>query len=328
MEKWTDRYASEVPFGGEVGLVEFRSFEDSLHPCSNAILTANLYIRKMKGGSQSILVLANDGRHYVVKMTDNPIGPNVLANEHLGSHVAKAVGVPVAEAKGICLSDSFIDSHPDMWFELPSGVRRPTKGMHFGSLFVGKTSGPDRPTEYISPSRVSMITNREAFLGMYLLDVWANHQDNRQAIFRRSSTNAQEVCFIDHGHMFGGPEWNFKENSASALHLERAVYSDLWRDEQVVSWISRIQTLIPDVLASIVPPMPSEWYSGDLGELLIRLEDRLLRLPELVQADAEKTWHPSQQKNINETLRLSDVGIHDLRTPETRSAFHRRRGTA
>jgi hypothetical protein len=321
-------YASEVPSGGKVGLVEFRSFEDSLHPCSNAILSANQYIRKMKGGSQSILARANDGRHYVVKLTDNPIGPNLLANEYMGSLVAKAVGLPVAEARGICLSDSFIDSHPDLWFELPSGVRRPRKGMHFGSLFVGQTSGPDRPTEYISPSRVSMITNREVFLGMYLLDVWANHQDNRQAIFRRSSTNTLEACFIDHGHMFGGPEWNFECNLGSALHLEMAVYTDLWQDEQVASWISRFQTIIPEVLTSIVPLMASEWYSGDLNELLSSLTDRLLRLPEFVQADAEKTCHPSQQKNIDESLRLSDFGIHDLRTPDTRSAFHRSRATA
>jgi hypothetical protein len=282
----------------------------------------------MKGGSQSILVRANDGRHYVVKMSDNPIGPNLLANEHMGSLVAKAVGLPVAEAKGIFISDSFIDSNRDLWFELPSGVRPPHKGMHFGSLLVGQTSGADRPTEYISPSRVSTITNREAFLGMYLLDVWANHQDNRQAIFRRSSTNELEVCFIDHGHMFGGPHWNFQGNPGSALHLEMAVYTDLWHDEQVDSWISRFQTIIPDVLPSIVAPMASEWYSGDLNELLSKLTDRLLRLPELVQADAEKTWHPSQQKSTDESLRLSDFGIHDLRTPDTRSAFRRSRATA
>jgi hypothetical protein len=314
-----------------LGLVEFCSFEDSLHPCSNAILSANKYIRKMKGGSQSILVRANDGRHYVVKLTDNPAGPNILANEYMGSLLAKALGLPVAEGKGICLSDSFIDSHPELWFELPSGVRRPNQGMHFGSLFVGQTSGADRPTEYISPSRVNMIANREAFLGMYLLDVWANHQDNRQAIFRRSSTNELEVCFIDHGHMFGGPEWNFQGNQGklgSALHLEMTVYTDLWQDEQVAFWISRFQTIIPEVLPSIAVPIASEWYSGNLSELLSSLTDRLFRLPELVQADAETTWHPSQQKSIDESLRLSYFGIHDLRTPDTRSAFHRGRATA
>jgi hypothetical protein len=311
-----------------VGFVAFRSIEDELHPCSNAILSANKYIRKMKGGSQSSLVRANDGRHYIVKMTDNPMGTNVLANEYMGSLIAKAVGLPVAEFRGIFLSDSFIDSHPDLWFELPSGVRRPNKGMHFGSLLVGQPSGADRPIEYISPSRVNMIPNREAFLGMYLLDVWANHQDNRQAIFRRNSTNALEVCFIDHGHMFGGPEWNLKDNSARALHLEMAVYSDLWQDEQIASWISRFQAIIPEVFTSIAAPMASEWYSGDLTELLSNLEDRLLRLPELVQADVDKTWHPSQHKCINGTLRLSDFGIHALRTPDSRSAFYRSRATA
>jgi hypothetical protein len=304
-------YDLKVASGGKVGLVEFRSFEDSLHPCSDAILSANKYIRKMRGGSQSILVRANDGRHYVVKMMDNPIGPNLLANEHMGSLLANAVGLPVAQAKGIILSDSFIDSHPDLWFELTSGVRRPNKGMHLGSLFVGQTSGVGRPLEYISPSRVSAITNREAFLGMYLLDVWANHQDNRQAIFRRSSTNELEVCFIDHGHMFGGPEWSFHGNLGSARHLETAVYTDLWQDEQVAFWISRFQTVIPEMLMSIVPAMTSDWYSGDSSELFSKLMDRLLRLPELIQA-----------------LRLPDFGIHDLRTPDTRSTFHRCRATA
>jgi hypothetical protein len=321
-----------IPFkgspGGKVGLVEFRSFEDELHPCSNVILSANKYIRKMKGGSQSNLVRANDGKHYVVKMADNPDGPNVLANEHMGSLIARAVGLPVAEAKGILLSDSFIDNHPDLWFELQSGKRRPEKGLHFGSLLVGQTSGAERPTEYISPSRVNLITNREAFLGMYLLDVWANHQDNRQAILRSRSNNGQEVVFIDHGHMFGGPDWDFKEDHGSALHCETAVYANLWQDEQIAFWISRFQAIVPEVLTSVAHSMPSQWYKGDLAKLIGRLAERLANLPELIQEDAAKTWHPLQQKRIDESLRLSDSGIHRLETTDKVRAFHRSYATA
>jgi hypothetical protein len=71
---------------------------------------------------------------------------------------------------------SFIDSNPDLWFDLQSSeIRRPRKGVHFASLLVGQPSGQSRPTQYISPSGINMITNRDAFLGMYLLDVWANH---------------------------------------------------------------------------------------------------------------------------------------------------------
>lgn len=74
-------------------------------------------------------------------------------------------------------------------FELPSGTRRPDAGLHFGSLLVGQPSSPARPSEYISRSRVETITNRLALLGMYILDVWANHQDN----LRRSSSRHQMI---------------------------------------------------------------------------------------------------------------------------------------
>jgi hypothetical protein len=320
-------YPSEVP-GGKVSLVEFRSLEDKLHPCSNAILSANKYIRKMKGGSQSILVRANDGKHYVVKMTDNPIGSNVLANESMGSSIAKAVGLPVAEAKGIVISDSFIDSHPDLWFKLPSGTRRPKKGVHFGSQLVGQTSGAERPTEYVSPSRVHLITNREAFLGMYILDIWANHQDNRQAVFRRRPDNTQEAFFIDHGHMFGGPEWNFKETSLSALHLELAIYTDLWQEEKIAAWVSHLQTAVPEVLTRLADPMDSKWYKGDLAALIDTLIKRLAELPELVRTDLVRISRQFPRTRIDETLRQSDCEIHNLGAPDRWGSFGRSRATA
>jgi hypothetical protein len=312
-----------------LGLVEFRSFQNESQHCSNAILSANKYIRKMKGGSQSIFVQANDGKYYVVKMKDNPQGVNTLANELLGSLIAKSVGLPVAEGKGMYLSDSFIDSYPDLWFDLPSGRRRPDKGMHFGSLFVGQPSGESRPTEYISPSRVNLITNRDAFLGMYILDVWANHQDNRQAILRRASDElTQEAFFIDHGHMFGGPEWDFKECPGVAFHLEMAVYSDLWQDEQIASWISHFQTVVPEVLSWFPCIALPRWYDGDLDSLMARLTARLASLTELVQADRAKSWQLAPQKSKDDTLRLSDSGIHNVGTPDTRSSIHRGVATA
>jgi hypothetical protein len=320
-------YPSEGP-GGKVSLVEFRSLEDKLHPCSNAILSANKYIRKMKGGSQSILVRANDGKHYVVKMADNPIGPNVLANEFMGSSIAKAAGLPVAEAKGIVISDSFIESHPDLWFELQSGKRRPNKGVHFASLLVGQTSGTERPFEYVSPSRVHLVTNREAFLGMYILDIWANHQDNRQAVFRRRPDNTLEAFFIDHGHMFGGPEWNFNATSLSALHLELEIYRDLWQEDKITSWVSRFQTVVPGVLRRIADPMDSKWYSGDLAALIDRLTKRLAELPELVQTDLARISRQFPRNRIEETLRQSKSGLHNIGAPDTRSSLSRSRATA
>jgi hypothetical protein len=307
-----------------LGVLKFNSFKNESIYCSNAILSANKFIRKMKGGSQSILVQANDSRYYVVKLADNPQGANILANEALGSVIVQTAGLPVAEGKGICLTDRFIDDHLDLWFEHPEGNRRPNKGMHFASLFVGQPSGQERPTEYISPSRINMITNREAFLGMYILDVWANHKDNRQAILRKSTKDcSQEVFFIDHGHMFGGPEWDLQSNPGASFHLEKAVYADLWQDEDVASWISHFQTVIPPVLSCVIGCIAPQWYKGNIDALLGCLADRLGKLSELVDADATKNWQVIQQKIKNEPMRLSDSGIHDLRTSDARSALPR-----
>ncbi|WP_353072156.1 HipA family kinase [Tunturiibacter gelidoferens] len=121
-----------------MSFIEFYSLYKEEHPCSTVFLSANKYIRKMKGGSQSILVQCDDNRFYVVKMAGNPQGPNVVANEFLGSVIAGAVGLPVAESMLIHLSDHFIDSDPDIWFELPSERKRPDAGLHFGSLPVGQ----------------------------------------------------------------------------------------------------------------------------------------------------------------------------------------------
>jgi hypothetical protein len=298
--------------------IEFFPSKNLVH-CSSAILSANKFIRKLNGGSQSNLVQANDSKYYVVKMMENPQGSNILANESLGTAVARAVGLPVADSKGIYLSDTFIDSFPALWFESPAGRRRPNKGVHFGSLFIGQPSGPQRPNEYISPSRVDNIANRQDFLGMYILDVWANHQDTRQAVFCRSSDGTQKAFFIDHGHMFGGPEWTFQDRPGIAFHLEKNIYADLWNEDQVASWISNFQVVIPSALSYANVAMQSQWYKGKLDELFGRLTERLCRLPELVRADVDDCWHLIKTRTINERLRLSDSGILDLRTSDGRS---------
>jgi hypothetical protein len=306
-------------------LVELDSFDGGSHCCPNLVVSANKYLRKMRGSSQAIFVLADDDKHYVVKMFANPIGRNLLANEYIGNLIARSVGLPVARSRRILLTDDFIDRNPDSWFELPSGALRPHQGMHFGSLFVGQTSGAERPTEYISPSKINTITTREAFLGMYILDVWANHQDNRQAIFQRGSDNSRAVFFIDHGHMFGGPDWNFRNKPGSPLHLEMAVYTNLWQDEKVALWISLFQSVLPDVLKSIPHSMQPEWYKGDLVELIDWLSMRLARLPDLVREDVVRNWDLFQPTISDETLRLSDSRIYEIGAPATWSAIHRDR---
>jgi hypothetical protein len=252
--------------------------------CSSA-LTANRFIRKMRGGSQSLLMQCTDGQYVIVKMFGNPQGPNVLANEFIGTAVSSAAGLPVTQGRPVYLSNEFIDQNPALWFETENGPRRPEAGLHFGSSFIGESNGIYRPTDYISRSRVSSIQNRAAFLGMYIMDVWANHQDSRQAILLANPEREFEVCFIDHGHMFAGPHWEFSHRPGLAYHLERSIYSNLWHPDQVAEWISHFDTVLPDALSHAISLLPAEWYKGEINRLCEVLMDRLANLEKLIEAD-------------------------------------------
>jgi hypothetical protein len=196
------------------------------------------------------------------------------------------VGLPVATGYLINISQRFIDKEGGLWFQVSAGALPPSPGLQFGSLLLGDPSGPNRPNEYISPSRVGSIRNRDMFLGMYILDVWANHQDNRQGILlRRADGFGQDISFIDHGHMFGGPSWLFRERPGIACHLERSVYEGLWNQKSKSYWVSRFETTIPDAIIWAARNVPIEWYKGDVEQLLTTLLCRLARLAELLESD-------------------------------------------
>jgi hypothetical protein len=265
----------------------FLDFEDI-----SCRLSAVRFIREMRGGTQPVLLQCDDDHYYVVKMNANPQGPNTLANEFLGSAVAGAAGLPVPKSSLIYLSDAFIDDNQELWFQTNSGTRRPNAGIHYGSRFVGELSGSNRPTDYISRSRVDEITNRTSFLGMYIMDIWANHQDSRQAVLLGNANNrTKKAFFIDHGHMFGGPFGSFNERPGIACHLEISVYSRLWVPEVVAAWIARFKKTIPSALAAAIPVLPPQWYNGNLGALEDLLMRRLQNLSHLVELDAKEPQH-------------------------------------
>jgi hypothetical protein len=145
------------------------------------------------------------------------------------------------------------------------------------------------------------ITNRPSFLGMYIMDVWANHQDSRQAILLGNADDrTKEAYFIDHGHMFGGPSGIFNERAGAACHLEISIYSRLWRPEVVGAWIAHFQETIPIALASAISVVPPHWYNGNLGVLEDLLMRRLQNLSNLVELDAKKPQHFIHRNSCND----------------------------
>jgi hypothetical protein len=227
---------------------------------------------KQKGGSQSRLVLCDDGKQYVLKMHPNPQGPNVLANEALGSMLLSGLGFPVPRWCPISINLKMVPSFPELTMETPDGFRLPACGVHFGSEYLG---GPQYDLFDLIP-KTYRIRNGEQVAAVHLFDLWANHHDHRQCVYRRpKQTGDYEAVFIDNGHLFGGPDWS--SDTALSLKLwSRYIQKPLMSECLVVErWLTVFEDRIPGLLHEAKAMIPSAWYSGDIDSLCARLLQRL-----------------------------------------------------
>jgi hypothetical protein len=223
-----------------------------------AFLTA--YIRKLRGGSQPILAQASDGFLYVVKFANNLQGPNLLFNESAGSELYRSCGLPVPEWTPLRASDSFLDKNPDCWMETPEGRLRPASGLCFGSRFLGGNG--KRLFEILSGSMYKRVRNQASFWLAWLVDVCAEHVDNRQAIFVENAERSLDAYFVDHGHLFGGPYADLKRRFGASRYLDHRVYGQI-PAETLLDFQGVLHALDADRLRRRIEAIPSEW--GDMS---------------------------------------------------------------
>jgi len=60
-------------------------------------IKAITHIRRLRGGSQAQLMVADDGHEYVIKFQGNPQTTRVLANEYLAARLARMIKLNVPE---------------------------------------------------------------------------------------------------------------------------------------------------------------------------------------------------------------------------------------
>jgi hypothetical protein len=247
-------------------------------------------IRNMWGGSQSSLVSCNDGKLYILKMVRNPQGENVLANELLGAHMLRGFGIASPNVNLITITAEQCYSFP---FELQSEKRRPLAGVHFGSEFLADSE--HRIFESLPETSERMVVNQFDYWGIYIFDIWANHRDQRQCIYRQNRRDGRsEVVFVDNGHLFGGPEWAGFSDKCHSLFLPRF---PLAIDEENAAelWISHMRIEGPRLLHEGIGFVPTEWYKGDISELERVLLARLTNLSSLVENELRNAKEAGQR---------------------------------
>jgi hypothetical protein len=176
----------------------------------------------LRGGSQPILVEADDGNRYVLKIFNNPQGPNVLFNEAMGTELYRAAGLPVPIWKPLNITKEFLDQNPQCWLETVDGSLKPQPGICFGTRYLEREGV--RLWEILPGSSFARVVNKGDFCLAWLLDICARHTDNRQALFEDRIHGIRAV-FVDHGHMFSGPKGEFcRPHYCASAYLDSRIY--------------------------------------------------------------------------------------------------------
>lgn len=238
---------------------------------------AALFICKLRGGSQPILVEGTNGLLYVLKFSDNLQGPQVLFNEVAGAELFRAFRLPVAQWEPLLITGSFLDANPECWPLIGPEPCRPQPGLCFASRFLGT---PGRPLLEVLPgSSLSRIRNRTSFWLAWLLDVCCDHTDNRQAIFSQDSEGWLHASFIDSGHLLRGAHGDRKPNIWSSRYLDPRVYENISATDAPLDR-HIIASFDADQARARILAMPQDWMSPPavrvLTHSLNRLGDRLL----------------------------------------------------
>lgn len=265
-------------------------------------------LRRMRGGAQAFLMEAADGHHYVVKFTDNPQHRRVLINEWVASVLLAHLEIPRPETRIIEVTEDFLREFPEVSIHLGSSSRPVTPGWHFGSRFPGNPM-TQAVYDILPDALMAKVANPEDFLGVLAFDKWTGNSDSRQAIFFRarlsdwrshSGANPLAVGFvaqmIDHGYLFDGPNWEFRDSPLFGLFFRPIVYKPVKGLADFAPWTERILHFPEEVLDRALREIPPAWLPGDdrthLTQLLETLLKRRKRVTELIENCREGRINP------------------------------------
>lgn len=264
---------------------------------------ARQHFKRMRGGANAQLMLADDDRCYVVKFRDNPQHPRILVNELLASVVLDYLGLPSCAWEIVEVSQELISSTPALYLEFGQQRRPPEPGLQFGSRYP---VDPFRQAvyDYVPISLLQLVANLKTFVGMLAFDKWVSNANGRQAVFFRApakqwapgdlfpagatspSSLVYVVNFIDHGFACNAQHWDFSDSQEIGLYPRREVYERVRGFDDFEPWLTRIVELPVAVLDDAYGQTPLDWYGSEVDQyegLLERLYRRRSLAPDLLR---------------------------------------------
>ena len=217
----------------------------------------------MRGGAQAQLMRCSNGGYYVVKFQNNPQGRRILANELLGTRLARRIGLPSPEPEVIEVREDLIAHTDELVIHLGRGRVLCSAGKQFGSRYPGE---PAKTVVYdfLPDEQLREVANLGDFCGVLVFDKWTCNTNGRQAIFfRERDEERYRAEMIDHGFCFNACEWNFPDAPLRGLYARHRVYEQVRGEDAFEPWIARVERISESDLDSDYNAIPPEWFEGD-----------------------------------------------------------------
>ena len=241
------------------------------------------HIRCMNGGSKAHMCECSDGYKYIVKFQNNPQGNRTLANDLLGTLLARYMGLPVPDPAIVEVTDDLMPGKRDRMLRYDPGANLGPPGKCFGSKYLTPRMPGSHRSRSVAPGDLNRayllkLGNLKDFAGMLVFDKWVCNTDPRQVIFVRDEDNRDRVVMIDFGYCFHAHNWRFPPHRSIGVFGEWFVYNAIEGMEAFEPWLQILENdLDEDVLTSLASLIPPIWYDFDsvaLGALLTTLNER------------------------------------------------------
>lgn len=232
--------------------------------------------RRMRGGTQALLVRDRAGNAYVAKCVGNPQGTRTLINEWVVSRLLQYLRVSTP-AMHLLRIENDLPGRELLEFQMGNRRVPIAPGIHLGSRCP---VDPDRKAifDFLPRRLLRNVVNLPDLFLSFTFDRWVNQSDSRQAIFVRERCASPGAAFraylIDHGLSFGGSRWTISENGLTGLFHDRSIYHDQNFEIACYEAVDYIRQIPEEHLFAIQQEIPMEWLeAGDREEM-----SRLLQL--------------------------------------------------
>jgi hypothetical protein len=219
------------------------------------VLEVTQQIRTLRGQNGALLVRADDGRYFIQKFYREAGNSHLLFNEAFASQLGNALGLPFPE-----------------WSILTPAhaqLRKPRLAVHrtsFGSELVNDA------VEYLPKRWFSNIENRADAYKCLLFDLWCNHSDSRQVVFRSIAPRTLRAYFIDHDQLFSELQGqSLPGRIARSRYLDLRIYEEysasLRRDLERLA--IQMKALAYSDIRQLLRAVPNYWGSAEYREQVV-----------------------------------------------------------